>query len=318
MARKSPLVTGEQDVEQWDAFFRRLAELIRQLKDRPYQISAANRVLQALIERRPYLGVTDEELIEELAEAENRFHCAFFDQTFELTVFQETLARLGQEKLRQWAEMGLEVHYLPRFVFTQQAELPGWKIKPSNCYWRDLADGRIYRKNVQNIPWRLTAMHFGGFVVLVDTRLKPQECEERQMFENDSVFLGGLLERLRQEDKITRHHLGLDNSRFAVSSDDCEQAILPALETMIPEARWRLETYPEFNVIAQLFPHMPRARDGETATMLWFDECSGDGQERLYGGRSESAECGGLAEVSWHWHDKRCGYGAFRPLGIFD
>ena len=74
--------------------------------------------------------------IEELVAAENAAHEAFFDRTFDLTLFQQTLERYGEDQIGEWAKLKMEPHFLPEVFLTGVSEPSGWKIKPNDCYWQ--------------------------------------------------------------------------------------------------------------------------------------------------------------------------------------
>jgi hypothetical protein len=135
------------------------------------------------------------------------------------------------------------------------------------------------------------------------------------MFKDDNL-LGPIIERLRQEGKIAKYEYGTPASRFGVSGDDeWEDQIRPALAEFlgIKVARVRLERAIESNIIPQLYSYLPRQRDGETDTWVWYEEYFEDGSYRLYGG---SSDFGGLSRVYCLWAGSHWFYRAFRPLVV--
>lgn len=258
----------------------------------------------------PYEG---QEWIRDMVGEENIAHSNFFGRVFDLTLYRDTLAKLGPKKVAEWEKLGLRVHFLPDVIFTQESTFPGWKVKPEKWYWDSLAESKLFCCNADGKLITVNKANLGGIIVLVDTRKKPSYKEGEQMFTNDKLFLGQLIADLRKEGKIARYEYGPQTSRFGVSADEWQDYIQPALVEKITEVSWRLETVIEMNVIPQLYRYMPRKDDGQTNTWVWLEEFFEDGQYRLYGGYSDF---GGLSYVNWYYADFHWSDRSFRPLGV--
>jgi hypothetical protein len=257
------------------------------------------------------LQVVVPDWIEQLLEKEQQYHQAFFGQTFDLTPMKKVLENYGQEKVREWNKLGLEVHFLPNFIFKKRTILPGWEVKPEDWYWDMKAEGEILVPNPV-VPDQI--MNLGGIVVLIDTRLKPKYQDGKQMWVNDKNFLGGIIKKLREEGKIEKYKPM--TSRFNVSSRETEIIRLEAAKFLgLNPQQYRLETALEMNIIPQLFTDLPRAKDGTTDTSVWCYEFFDGDSDRLEGG---SADCGGLADVDYDLIVSRCADRSFRFLGVLE
>jgi len=248
--------------------------------------------------------------IEQILKAENKAHQDFFGRTFDLTVFREFLRKTGKKQVATWKKRGREVHFLPDILFTRETEFPGWKAKPNEWFWKQLAAGKILVRNEKGELVVVREARLPGKVVLIDTRLKPAYRDGKQMYENDD--LGGLIEGLRERGKLAKYGSSPQSSRFGVSPNEWENHLKQVVseDLGIPH---RLEMAIEANVISQLYPLMPRRDDGTTNTWEWREEFFGGASGRIGGGGSGS---GGLASVGWRSSDDRWSYGAVRPLGV--
>lgn len=251
--------------------------------------------------------------LEAILAKERQCHRKFFGQEFDLTNLRVILEEYGPRAISYWRTLGLEPHFLPPVAMVQDANFPGWKKKPENWYYEQVADRGIFR-------WKLDgqlvvdpeAFKLEGITVLVDTRLKPHYRKGKQIFRNDNL-LGPILEKLRQEGRIDRYEHGPQSSRFGVSAAEWEGQIKFALaEDLGCEiSQVRLERTIEANVIPQLYPHMPRQKDGKANTWVWYEEYFKNTFYRLRGGCSEAR---GLSFVYYHWAEGHWTDGAFRPL----
>lgn len=255
--------------------------------------------------------------LDELVAEEKYAHQAFFGQTFDLTQFAATLERFGEDRVRQWAKLGLEVHFLPKVTFAPAINFPGWKVKPEGWFWQQVAAGSIKRRNAAGGLEVVKEIGCDGVTLLIDTRCKPNFNASKQMFANDEHFLGGIIKDLRAQGKISRYDLGPQSSRFGISSRDWDEHLRPALQAR-PEfdgVTFRLEQAIEANAIPQIYKRMPRRKDGQTTTWVWYEEFFGIASDRLCGGGSGG---GGLAYVDCshvvsHWINR-----GVRPVGVLD
>lgn len=252
--------------------------------------------------------------LDQLIQAENDAHRAFFGQTFDLSQFAETLERYGEERVDRWAKLLFEPHFLPKWQFSADAKIRGWKVKPEAWFWEKVAAGNIKRRNAAGELETVEEVGFDGVTLLIDTRCKPHYSDGRQMFENDGL-MGGVIEALREQGKIARYDP--QSSRFGISSCEWDEQIRPALEAL-PEfegASFRLELASEAIAIPQIFKRMPRRKDGQTSTLVWYEEFFEGASHRLCGGNSDR---GGLAyvycsDIGGHWYGR-----AVRPVGVLD
>jgi hypothetical protein len=299
---------------------RRLAAtVVENLPDRVSEEDAlywlANKgKLKELLDRVLILSPTG--WLDRLVQSEEDAHRAFFGETFDLAQFHNTLERYGEERVGQWAILGLQPHFLPKLILTQDSKFRGWKIKPEDWFWQQVAAGSIMRRNAADGLEIVKEVGFDGVTVLIDTRCKPAYDGGRQSFGPvPDLLLGTLIEALRNEGKIARYEYGEQSSRFGVSSREWDEHVRPALEALpvFKDVAFRLEMTIEANCIPQMYKRMPRKKDGQTNTWVWYEEFFGGESYRLYGGDSDY---GGLAHVNYldvgiHWN-----FRAVRPLGV--
>jgi len=247
-------------------------------------------------------------------------HARFFDLIYalgdkEYGFMSHILAHYGQEKIDWWKSLDLEVHYLPQVTFTEVSDFKGWRDKPIELFWQALKEGDLYRMSTAGELVRISEVGLGGIVALIDTRIKPHFQNGKQMFANDSKFMGGIIERLRESGKLAPYGYGLQPSRFGISSLEWQEYLRPAVAEFLglEAAMVRLETTIEANVIPQLYPHMPRSMDGGTNTWCWYEEYFNGTNDHLLGGRYES---GGLAYVGCYGVDYFGNGRAVRPLVV--
>lgn len=245
-------------------------------------------------------------------ELERACHLAFFGQEFDLTEFKATLKGYEPEKVKIWLALDLEPHFLPRVAMIRDANFPGWKVRPNDWYWQQLAAGKILRNHSGELVADELA-ELEGIAVLVDTRLKPKYKNGKQMWEGDTL-LGSILIQLREESKIMKYD-GTQDSRFGVSADEWEDEVKPVFAERIclPANQVLLEPVIVANAAPQIYSYMPRKDDGKTDTWVWYGEYFEDRFHRLYGGNSDDS---GLVSVGcdgarFHWDD-----GSFRPLAV--
>lgn len=253
--------------------------------------------------------------LESILAKECEAHRNFFGQKFDLTSFRAVLEKHGPQAISRWQNLGLEPHFLPVVAITQDANFPGWKVKPRDWYYEQVVGGKILRRQPDGtLVSDKEAFRLEGITVLIDTQLKPQYRDGKQMFQKDNL-LGSIIERLRRDGKIARYEYGPKSSRFGVSAEEWEEHIKSALAEFfsVEVTRVRLERAIEANVIPQLYPHTPRQRDGETNTWVWYEEYFGDASHRLCGGSSYH---GGLSGVRYDWIDHRWESRALRPLVV--
>ena len=252
--------------------------------------------------------------INKILETERQSHLAFFGKEFDLSAFQKTLEKHGEQKIKEWATLLLEPHFLPKIAMDRKAEFPGWQVRPDNHAYEVVYQGKVLRKtNGQIVPDK-KAHWLLGETVLIDIRLKPAYQDGKQMW-SDDIFLRPIIGRIRTQEVIPRIDYGPWESRFGVSADEWENHVKPALaqDQRFTGLSWRLERAIEGNIIPQLYSDMPRKDNGQTDTWVWYEEYFGGASARLGGGRSVY---GGLADFGWSWSGRRWHGGSFCPLAV--
>ena len=253
--------------------------------------------------------------LETILAKESKVHQDFFGQKFYLVPFRDTLEKYGPKTVSQWQKLGLEPHFLPLVAIPQDADFLGWKIKPNNWYYERVAESKILWRLIDGqLAANREAFKLPGKTVLIDTRLKPQYRDGKQIFKNDNL-LGPIIKRLRQVGEIADYEYGPPSSRFGVSAEEWEGYIKPALAKFldVEVSQVRLERAIEANVIPQLYSYMPRENDGKTNTWVWYEEYFGGASSRLDGG---SSVFGGLSSVSYYSAGNHWEIQAFRPLVV--
>lgn len=255
-------------------------------------------------------------LVDRIMEKEREYHQAFFGRIFNLSAFEATLRKYGEEKIREWRRLGLEVHFLPPIAMAQDTEFPGWKVRPEDDFYKWMKNGGIRRLWDGCLEVDKEAHYLGGITVLIDTRCKPAYDDGQQMWENDNL-LGPIIKSQRDAGEIPTYEHGPQSSRFGISVEpggDWDK-VKPALAMSLglKADRVRLERTIEANVISQMFLDMPRAKDGHNSTSVWLEEFFLDSSKRLYGGQSSSDD---LGYVYWDDSSVRWQIRSVRPLAV--
>ncbi len=302
--------------EQERTFHKRRRELENRFFKGALEPEPVLDALQHLIEGKEIFSIhneSKENWLSDILSRERASHLAFFGQEFDLLDFQATLEKYGRQQIARWQKLGLEPHYLPKATMAKDSVFPGWKIKPEDWYYNQIANGNILRnQNSALVADRLVALE--GITVLLDTRLKPNYDNGRQMYQDDD-FLGSIIANLRKQDKIAKYEYGPQSSRFGVSADEWENHVKLTLASKLNlnPHQLRLERAIETNIIPQLYTHMPRKDDGNTNTLVWYEECFERRAYRLFGGGSDF---GGLAGVSYRYADCHWLDGSVRSLAV--
>lgn len=262
-----------------------------------------------------FKGPQSAEWAKAILDAEQWWLQNFFGREFDLSLMKATLERYDQAKVAEWQKLGLEVHFLPKIVLTQDTTLDAWKIRPENWYWQQLAARNLLITDPKQGLVKARDVGLEGIVVLIDTRKKPNYDNGKQMFARDRDYMGRVIERLRKEGKLARYEYGLQTSRFGISSLEWEDHLKAALAKHLglESTQLRLETAIEANIVPQLYTDMPRKDDGTTSTWVWYDEFFESALRRLIGGCSDD---GGLADVDYDGSGTHWGGSAVRPLGV--
>lgn len=230
--------------------------------------------------------------------------------------FSATLEKHGKDEIGYWQSLGLEPHFLPPVAFDRGH--PGWRHPTNPDFPRAVAGGGIL---IKREPGKFQvdpqALLLGGVTVLVDVRLKPDVAGGLQAYADDSL-LGPVITSLRRE-RLIRHFPQAEDSRFGVSPEEWETHILPMLAAKldVPIASVRLERVIEGNVIPQLFPDLPRSRDAETDTWVWYEEFFSSNRKQVRGRICGLASVlGGYNHITSASNRSGASFIAFRPIVV--
>ena len=181
-----------------------------------------------------------------------------------------------------------EPYLEPDLMFSQDADYPGWRVRPNLYFWDLIKSGRLSPDAA-----RLSL----GWVAMEAIRRPPYDGG-MQMYENDP--LAPKLEQLRNDGKIAvpywcKHMLS--TSRFGISAEEIDNHIVPVFARLsqiedqikVGKIKAGIPPYMAFNYRG----NTAHPEWGETNTSEWFADETRDGY-RLFGGSSDR---GGLANV---------------------
>jgi len=243
----------------------------------------------------------------------------------DLSLFETTLKHCGKEQIEAWKKIGFGVTYLPEAELGKNHEFWEKNVRPGDFLYKQSQAGNILLLNPEGeLVKDERADWLGGIgkgiVVLFDTRQKPAFTDGSQMWKNDENCLGAVIAKLREEGKIQGYDWCPQGSRFGVTvqpGGEWYKHVRPAqaelLGPRVDVNSVRFETAMESIVLSQMYPDLPRGKDGETNTLAWYEQFFGDDRKRLNGGGSDY---GGLANV--YWYDPRRPWVniSFRPLAV--
>ncbi len=234
--------------------------------------------------------------------------------TWPLDQFAATLQKIGAERIALWeGKYGLRIGTIPDYAITPEAAFP--PVKPRAWFYDQVAAGKVGQLTGDVFVPNTEAFRLRPAVVLFDPRQKPAYKDGKQMWVGDEQFLGGVITRLRQAGTLQSFKWCSPGSRFGISPNDWEQVVKPALTGLedFVGAAWQLEPAAVWSFLSQAHPDLPRVRDGETSTWVFFEEYFEGAHSRLSGGSSDH---GGLASVFWDAADFRLVDWSPRPLGV--
>jgi len=238
---------------------------------------------------------------DELIEQESQKLEAFFGRKIEVPSLPDEIT---PERIAEWQEKKLELHYLPDIDMAQETKLKNW-IKPDFQYIEE-----------SDLP--KDAMKLPGCWVLVDAREKPEYKNGDQMYKDDEDFLGPVLEKLRSS--VGQKNGPIESfkhpqSRFNISPEELEK---PEVNAAIAQAcglepeQVSTPRMIEFNILGNV--HHPEWGKPPSNCSEWFSDKYKAGRRRLVGGVSDD---GGLADVYWGGPGRRRGGVGFRAFGRF-
>lgn len=166
---------------------------------------------------------------------------AFFG--FDVEVFdppQELLHAL--DTFRQHNVRGFAVHYLPDYVFRQEEELPGWRIKPEQKYWDLVRKGGDTSTTAAG--WYLVDTYSGSQYTYEDPHLSGRR-------ERD--YLSETIRGLRADGQVPYLVRGSGDSRFGIGALTIENIIFPEFARAHGISQQvRFPTGIEFNVLGNM------------------------------------------------------------------
>ncbi len=207
------------------------------------------------------------------------------------------------ENLAHWAKYNMKPVLLPREEISLARKLNNF-TKLEQWFYDRVQDGKI-KPTYPDLPPTLLrgCWHLADFTVSADY------TDGSQVFVDDP--LAPIIADLRTKKLVGRHNNTPDGSRFAITPDEWQDCVLAhvASKLGVTRAQMRLERAVEFNAIGNLYD----PNRGKFNAWEWFEDRFED-SNRLYGGYRDY---GGLASVSFNWHDNRSSNVAARPLVSF-
>lgn len=225
--------------------------------------------------------------------------------------FDATLKALGKERVELLIAYGYEFGILPGIVLAEDMDIPGW-VKPEPWVWKQLRDGKLFISGTDGKLFQLTEARLPGIPIVFDRQCKPTYQDGRQRWEDD-ILMEDLIKKLQNENKLPVFDWCDRGSRFGLSRLDYDK-LAPKLDEALefPKGTFRLESVLEWSFLSQYKKGLPRAKDGQTNTWVWFQEFFEGQSHSLNGGGSGG---GGLADVSCHSSGGRWSDGSARLLG---
>ena len=179
------------------------------------------------------------------------------------------------ERIQEWREKKLELHYLPPIDMAQESELKNW-IRPNFSF--------ITIGTETGLP--ADAMKLPGCWTLVDTRERPQKESDDQVHGDDEDFLGPVLENLRDRNLIV--NFKHPQSRFNISFDELEKPeVITAMAAACGLKPEQISTprMVEFYFLQSF--HYPGWRNWQSASDEHFSDKKMSGRLCLLGGKAD-------------------------------
>jgi len=242
--------------------------------------------------------------LEEIAAEESEAQSYFFGE--EIRFAAEDFEPYSEE-IRRCMPFGLEPHILLPRSFTPQSQYPGWRVRMEKWIYTRIESEEMLPEAINLSPYFDTAA-----LVLVDTRMKPNYQNGRQMYRDDSDFLGKIIGQMRENGVIPRRGYIEKGSRYAISWTEIHRFILPELAKLLGLKRdqIRLPRLVEFCFLSDCF--YPQWYQGNT--WEWFEDNVrfGSREEKLFGGKFSFATMS--TSVYTNWPEARSDRIGFRPL----
>ena len=202
------------------------------------------------------------------------------------------------EFLEDMAKHNMKPVFFPEADITEALRTRKY-IKPNSWFYINVA-GNIKDDNAAKLRkgW-----------VLADFTIGADYTDGTQVFINDPW--ARLIAELRGKKLVGAYNNTPTGSRFAITWDEWNDCVLAqmASKLLATRAQTTLERAMEYNFIGNVYD----LNRGRFNVWEWFQELFGDSYH-LIGGRRDG---GGLADVSYRWHDHRHGSIASRPLVRF-
>ena len=239
------------------------------------------------------------EFEKQLIEQEKQKLAEFFGRPIEVPPLPNEIT---EERMVEWMEKRLELHYLPPIDMSKEKNLKNW-AKPDF-------------KSIENFDLFKGVLVLQGCWILIDGREKPKFDTKKgnQAYEDDDDFLGPVVKNLRSRGLIERN-TSEPGSRFCVEPRELEHSeVVEGLAKamgLAPE-KVSLPRMIEFNLIGNIYH--PEWGQQPSDCFEWFSDRSDDGRFCLNGC---SSRLGGFAFVrSLDTRNTSIETG-FRPMGRF-
>lgn len=213
------------------------------------------------------------------------------------------------ERVREWRELGFELHYLPEITMAEDRDFPGWRHKPGKRYTPGQQYGLEFYDEIKNGNLAPDSATLPGSWILADSREKPDYQNGKQLYPNDDQ-IGAILKDLREQGIIQA--FDPPTSRFNLSWDELHSTELTSrLASLlgVPPDKLRLPRAIEWNYLGNAF----HPQWGTTNTWEWLEDSYQGGRRRMRCGGSRG---GGLSGVYWNVPGDRYGYLGFRRLVV--
>ena len=100
---------------------------------------------------------------------ERSAHLGFFGKEFDLSEFESTLQKYGQDQIQAWSNLLLEPHFLPKVEMPRKAKFPGWLVRPDSHSYEVVYQGKVLRVINGQLQVDKKAHWLLGITALIDT-----------------------------------------------------------------------------------------------------------------------------------------------------
>ncbi|MEI8360915.1 MAG: hypothetical protein WCG01_02210 [bacterium] len=197
----------------------------------------------------------------------------FFGEKIEVSFLPKEIT---QDKLEQWKQLGLDLHYLPEINMNKSAKYPGWRKKPHSG-----AFGMWDMINKGTFPKDITQLKSGWF--LIENIKKPWRISMGETQEYEDDLLAAIISGLKSKGVVDEAAIAESSktgkikkeSRCSITLDELEDERTKKEFASIFAVSPECIDYPraiEFNVLANMYyPQLGQANSSE--------HCSDRGQD---------------------------------------